>query len=477
MREISLPHKWSPRVYQKPAWDALNAGIKRAVFAWHRRSGKDDIVLNHTSCSAFERVGNYWYCLPEYSQARKSMWDAVNPNTGHRRIDDIFPQELRKTTRENEMMIVFQNGSTFQLVGSDNHDSLIGSPPVGIAFSEFAVANPSSWAYLQPIVEENNGWAVFNSTPRGHNHFESMCKYAQRENDWFFQKLTNDDTRVFTDKQLADILANLQAIHGEAYGRSLYLQEYFTSFDAAIPGSIWGEAIDALEQSGRISSPPYAPLFPVYTGWDLGRTDDTVIWFYQVIGGEIRVIDYHASNLKDVDFYAEVLDKKRDDRGFVYGTHWLPHDARPRTLAAGGKSILQQLEDYNRKLHGKLGQFAICPRLDREEGIQAARATFRLSWFDAVRCENGIEALKQYHRTWDDEKKVFSSEPVHDWASHPADAWRTVALTWKQAKNEFGKPDTTIQDLLGGSIGAQTFGTLKDTHLSRARRRREDRAV
>lgn len=478
MSDIRLPFQWQPRPYQRNLWGYLANRGKRAVSCWHRRSGKDDVYLHHTACAAHERVGNYWYMLPEYSQARKSMWDAINPNTGRRRIDDAFPPAIRKTTRENEMTIVFHNGSTFQLVGSDNFNSLVGSPPVGLVFSEYALSNPTSWAYLQPILEENGGWAGFNSTPRGKNHFKNLCDYAAKQQaagrEWFYELLTNKHTGVFNDEQLEDILASLQAIHGDDFGKSMWLQEYFCSFDAAIPGSIWGDCIDKAQQEGRISVVPLEKNFPVYTGWDLGRTDDTVIWFYQVCMGEVRLIDYHASNMKDVPFYAELLRDKRTERGFEYGTQWLPHDARPRTLAAGGKSILQQFNDLNEKMNDVLGKFAIAPRLDREEGIQAARATLRHAWIDGIRCEDGIEALRHYHRTWDEEKKVFSTEPVHDWASHPADAFRTVAVTWRSAKQISAPQDTTISQLMRGSIGAQTFGDIKKRHLARARERREN---
>ena len=126
------------------------------------------------------------------------MWTAINPKTGKRRIDDAFPPELRKKTLEQEMMIEFHNGSTFQLVGSDNFNSLVGSPPVGLVFSEYALSNPSAWAYLMPIVEENNGWAAFNSTPRGNNHFKKMCESADRREDWFYQSLNASQTGVFT---------------------------------------------------------------------------------------------------------------------------------------------------------------------------------------------------------------------------------------------------------------------------------------
>ena len=212
--EISLPYKWSPRPYQKPVWNYLSNGGTRAVLRWHRRSGKDEVLLHHTACAAHERVASYWYMLPEYSQARKSMWDAINPKTGKRRIDDAFPPELRKTTREQEMLIQFHNGSTFQLVGSDNFNSLVGSPPVGLVFSEYALSNPSAWAYLMPIVEENNGWAAFNSTPRGNNHFKNMCELADSEPGWFYDALSARDTGVFTEKQLSNILRQMQTTHG-----------------------------------------------------------------------------------------------------------------------------------------------------------------------------------------------------------------------------------------------------------------------
>ena len=399
---IELPYKWGPRTYQVPLWSYLKGGGKRAVLNGHRRMGKDDVFLHHTACAAHERIGNYWYLLPEYNQCRKAMWDAVNPRTGMKRMDEAFPRGIRLTTRENEMMIAFQNGSTFQLVGSDNFHSLVGSPPVGLVFSEFSRSNPSAWAYLQPIIEENGGWAAFNSTPLGNNHFKGICDMAQNEPGWFYQKLTNDETGVYSKEQLQVILRQLQAIHGEEYGLALWMQEYFCSFDAAILGSIWGEAIQKMIHEGRICNVPYVHGYPVYTAWDLGFTDDVVILFYQFMGRKIRIFDYHESNHKDIPFYGRLLKEKQDLYGLTYECHWLPHDARARTLPAGGKAIRQQLIDQN------VGRTAIAKRLDHEEGIQAARATFPYVWIDAKRCEFGIEAWKNYHHEWDEIKKVFT---------------------------------------------------------------------
>jgi hypothetical protein len=467
--EIRLPHKWAPRPYQKPLWSYLGAGGKRAVAKWHRRSGKDEVFLHHTACSAHERVGNYWYMLPEYSQARKSMWDAVNPHTGKKRVDEAFPHELRKSTREHEMMIQFHCGSSFQLVGSDNFNSLVGSPPVGLVFSEYALSNPSAWGYLMPILEENGGWAGFNSTPRGKNHFKNLCEFAAKEPGWFFESLGADKTAVFTEDQLQGIRRQMQSTHGEAFGDALWRQEYFVSFDSAIPGSFWGDCLDRLQLQGRIDSNCVVDQnFPVHTAWDLGRTDDTAIWWYQIIGGGIWIFDYHASSGKDIQFYADLLRERAKSFGFTYGTHWLPHDARARTLAAGGKSIQQQM------INQGVGRIVIAKKLDHQEGIQAARKTFPYCRFHEERCADGIEALRHYHREWDEELQVFKDMPVHDWSSHGSSAFRTLSLSWKPPRNP-GRPDAPIEDAgVRAAIDASiTFGKMKDRHFSKRRAERE----
>jgi phage terminase large subunit len=403
--------------------------------------------------------------LPEYSQARKSMWDAVNPHTGKRRVDEAFPLEIRKSTKEQEMMIQFHCGSTFQLVGSDNFNSLVGSPPVGLVFSEYALSNPSAWSYLRPILLENGGWAGFNSTPRGKNHFKGLCELAEKDEDWFYSCLTAQQTGVFTEKQLQAELREMQAEHGDDYGRSLWLQEYFVSFDAAIMGSIFGDKLAHLQNAGRIGHFPYNDKYFVLTAWDLGREDATAIWFFQVIGEDIFVIDHHESNHKDIPYYAELLRQKGRDLGYRYDKHFLPHDARPRTLAAGGKSMLTQFREEN------VGQFQIAPRLDKQEQIQAARKTLPRCKFNELKCEDGIEALKYYHHVWDDEKKTFGLAPEHDWSSHSADAFMILGLVWKQErqkKQEVG----LIEGLTRGSIQNISFGTLKNAFLKKCKSER-----
>ncbi len=307
---------------------------------------------------------------------------------------------------------------------------------------------------------ENGGWAIFNSTPRGKNHFKNLCDMAEKNPDWFYSHLTADDTRIFTEKQLQNELMELQSEHGDTYGTALWLQEYYVSFEAALPGAIWGEKLTEVTVQNRITDVPYEKDFPVFTAWDLGRDDDTAIWFYQVIGGEIHVIDYYENNFKEIPFYAQVL----RDRKYEYGTHWVPHDARPKRLGMGGKSILQQFIDED------VGNFAIVPNLSIEDGIQAANATFPHCYFDH-KCSKGVEHLKSYTRKYDEAKKTFSTSPVHDSHSHASDAWRYLSLTWRQSKAQ--SPEMTQEEkFYRGNVVGINFGQMKKNHFAKKRAER-----
>ena len=479
---IRLPNGWKPRPYQEPLWAALAAGVKHSVVIAHRRYGKDDIALNHTACAAHERVGSYVHFLPFYSQARKALWDMVDGHTGKRRIETAFPAELIAQRREDEMFIRFKNGSTWQLAGSDNYNALVGTSYVGMTHSEYALGDPAAQSYFAPILMENGGWELFITTPRGKNHAHGMYKHAltqmKRGKDWYAELAPASKTGALDPELLVAELERLQELHGEEYGRAVWLQEYEVSFDAAIPGSFFGDVMTTAEKQGRLGNVSVDPDLPVYTGWDLGRTDDTAIWWAQVFAGELRVVAYHASNGKDVPYYADVLDEtlnslsERAGKRLEYAVNFLPHDARPRTLASP-RSILQQFDEANRGKRGRLGSFQIAPRLDKQEQIQAGRATIKRAWLDAVHCEKGIEALRHYHREWDDEKKSFKDSPVHDWASHPADAWLTLSVAWKVGRIPRG--EAAVQGRPDGrSIGpGVTFGERKAEHLRKRKLERE----
>lgn len=418
MNEILLPNNWNPRIYQKPAWKALQNGIKRSLLVWHRRAGKDDVCLHWAACAAMQRVGNYWHMLPEYSQARKSVWDAVNPHTGKRRIDEAFPDTICKRKNSQNMFIEFINGSTWQLVGSDSFNSLVGSPPVGVTASEWALANPAAWAYLRPILRENGGWAVFITTPRGRNFTHRMYEGGLNDPQWFVQKLTVEDTKALSPSELEAERAEYIREYGNDDGDALFRQEYYCDFDAALIGTYFAKQISDAEREGRICSVPYDPRYPVHTSWDLGMDDATSIWFWQVVGTQVRVIDYLENNGQQLVWYASEL----RNRPYSYGDHFLPHDAEITDIsAAGGMSRKQTLESMGLRCR-------IVPRVNaKPDAIHAIRTILPRCVFDREKTKQGVDAIAQYRRKYDEERKTYQDRPYHDWTSHGVDAFDGMA--------------------------------------------------
>lgn len=380
--------------------------------------------MHWTAVAAHERVGTYWHMLPEYAQARKAIWDAVNPHTGRRRIDEAFPREIRATTDEQKMFIRFLNGSTWQVVGSDSYNALVGSPPIGLTFSEWAIGNPAAWAYLRPILLENRGWALFIYTSRGRNHGHRTWLTSQREEGWFGIRQNALETGVFTEAQLASELREYIADYGEEDGEALFNQEYMCSFDAAVIGSYYGKALAKLEQAGRITRVPFEPTLPVYTSWDLGIDDATSVWFVQILGREVRVIDYMEARGRGLtDVARDVLAKK-----FQYVEHYLPHDVdtREMTSALTRKQTLESL-----------GLEPIRPgsKLPVQDGINAVRNLLPRCVFDEEKCAKGLDALRQYRSVWDEKLRTPSKVPLHDWSSHGADAFRELAVQLYDVKD------------------------------------------
>lgn len=456
---IRLPNDWTPRDYQMPSWQAWEQGCKRQLLVWHRRAGKDDVELHKAACAAHERIGTYWHMLPEYAQARKAIWNAVNPRTGRRRIDDAFPKELRETTNEHEMFIRFKSGSTWQVVGSDSFDALVGAPPIGLVASEWALANPSAWGVLAPILAENNGWADFITTPRGRNHVKTMLDMAKGDPNWFSQVLTVEDTGTISLEAVERQRHEYHAIFGVDAGNALIEQEYYCSFEAAILGAYFGREMLDAERNGRICSVPYDPDWPVDTAWDLGVGDSTAVWFFQRQFGRLHVIDYYEADGYGAAHYVEHLESKP----YKYGIDYVPEDAKVREWLSSGadgraKSRIQVLIEMGRK-----------PRIVKAhklgDGINAARNLIPVCYFDEEKCARGLECLRQYRREWDDDMKVFRDTPRHDWASHGADAWRYLSLAVGHMKRE---PIESAKPLLG--VNDMTWNELMARQSKRSER-------
>jgi hypothetical protein len=455
-RTISMPHNWKPRADQWDLWNFLDTGLMnnvrgmRAVEVAHRRFGKDAIALRFISKAAFRVIGTYWYMLPEYSQARKTVWDAINPHTGRNIMTEAFPYAIREDTRQNDMFIRLLgpegagSGSTVQLVGSDNYNSIVGSPPIGIVNNEYSIANPRAWGYLEPILEENGGWALFIGTPRGNNHMKRMYDYIKSMSgpNYFAQVLRADQTDVFTADQLKRIKEGMMAEWGETEGSMLFDQEYMCSFQGVVPGAYFARQMADARAEGRITSVSWVPNHEVYTMWDLGVDDSMTIWFVQIINTQFRFIDYYENSGMGLAHYAKVLKEKP----YVYGDHYMPHDAAVREMSSG------EVAESRKKVAEGLGiKPIIVVKRPRDitavnSGIEAARNLIPQCWFDGKKCWQGLSGLEGYMAEYDEVKKKLGNRPVHDWCSHASDAFRTFAVGFKVRKK---KPDTkTVSSIM-----------------------------
>jgi phage terminase large subunit len=472
--QIEVPaNGWRPRPYQLKAWSAWEGGIKRSSLCWHRRAGKDELSL-HKACIAAHpspedsspnsRVANYWHCLPEYTQARKAIWTAVNPHTGKLRIDEAFPHEVRASTRNDDMSITFKSGSSWRVVGSDNPNSLVGATPFGIVFSEWSLSNPTAWGYLQPMLLENGGWADFIFTPRGKNHAHSMHMAAMKNPAWFAETLTVDETKQLSPDQLEEARKDYVALHGEDAAEALMQQEYWCSFDAAILGAYWGKELNLALREGRLG--PLKPIkgYPLHTAWDLGIRDSMVIWFFQVvpdakIGSRILVLGCYSAMNYGIGHYAKVIKDYASELGLERGTDYVPHDARQREMGTWNDNVLDPKYGEAKQRIEVMIECGLNPRKIMEhtipDGISAVRQILPRCWIDEECSGDGVEGLRQYQTEWDDEKKIFSDKPLHNWASHFADGFRTLAMAYREVQGDQPKPRDKA--LVVGNVPAPGF--------------------
>lgn len=435
----------------------VNTPNARAIEIAHRRWGKDEIVMMAASEMAHKRIGTYWHCLPEYGQARKALWTAVNAHTGKRRIDEAFPPEIRANTNEGEMFIRLKCGSTWQLIGSDRFDSTVGSGPVFVGYSEWALCNPMAWAYHRPMVEENQGCAAFITTTRGKNHAYKMYNMAKDNPRWFAELSSVAHTKALTDEQLSDALAEYIALYGEDEGRATFEQEYYCSFNAALPGSYFGKDMLIAEEEGRIGHFPYNPRLPIHTAWDIGVADYTSIWFVQEDGKDVWVIDYYEvsgdgveqivkASLPELNPDTTEAAQRMIDIGrpepFRYGTHYLPHDVKNREWGSGAKERSLILIEHGVK------NINVGVATDPANRIAATRKILPRTHFnDTDRVRVGIDRLSAYSRKLNVQMNEYTG-PLHDRNSHGADAFGEFAINCriKPAKPEPKKKEFNVED-------------------------------
>jgi hypothetical protein len=361
-----------------------------------------------------------------------------------------YSRPVLAKSNQAELWIELINGARIRLFGADNPDALRGLYLDGVVLDEFADMKPSIFgAVLRPLLSDRKGWATFIGTPKGHNAFWEVYNNAIQDKSWYVKVLRASQTGLLDQAELDDAAKTMT--------QDQYLQEFECDFESAILGAYYGKEMRALTDGGRITEVEYEPLFPVHTAWDLGYSDDTAIWFFQVVHGEIRCLDYHSSNGQPVAFYAGIIQSREKERGYKYGTHWLPHDARAKTLSSN-RSVIEQLGD---KI--PLKSIKIAPNLKLQDGIQASRLALTRTWFDH-KCADGIECLRQYQREYDEDKKVFRDKPRHDWTSHGADAFRYLALTWKD-EAKIVDPEAPIRGVFVGQTDVSLNDLWKETKV------------
>lgn len=438
-REIALIYE--PR----PAFIPFHNRAKRwACIVCHRRAGKtvsavNDLIIGALECQ--KPRPQLAYIAPFRDQAKRVAWDYLK----------FYSQPFwSDKPNESELTVKLFGERKVSLYGADNADALRGIYLDGAVLDEFGDFKPSVWGnVIRPALSDRRGWGVFGGTPKGRNEFWQIREQARKSPDqWYLQELRASESALLTEEELGELRAQLTP--------EQFAQEYECDFAAALPGAYFGREMVQAEREGRITAVDHDTAVPVYTAWDIGYRDDTAIWWFQVIRNEIHVIDYHASSGQPIQFYADLINGK----AFKYGRHWLPHDARAKTLASGGKSIVEQLA----ALVGGVGKLGVVPNLDLQDGIQAARKALGITWFDDEKCGEGLEALRQYQREWDEDKKAFRERPRHDWTSHPADAFRMLAVAWRgEPKPEPEKGP--LKDLTNSSLNE--LWPLKNAQSSR----------
>jgi hypothetical protein len=416
-----------------------------ACLVAHRRAGKtvsaiNDLIRAAVMCKS--RNPLFGYIAPYRSQAKSVAWGYLKQ----------YAAPISQQANEQELEITLVNGAKIRLFGADNADAMRGLGFDGVLLDEFGDFKPSVWgSIIRPALSDKQGWAVFMGTPKGKNQFWDVYQTSRMNpEEWFSLRLKASDSGILPQSEIEAVKAQIS--------EDQFMQEYETNFEAAIIGAFYGVEMRMAADDGRITEVKYDPSLSTYTAWDLGYRDDTAIWWYQVVKGEIHIIDYYSVSGASIPEIAKVVLKKP----YHYTKHYLPHDARAKTLAAQGKSIIEQLGEFL-----GLSNLAIVPDLSVQDGIQAVRMTLPRCYFDEEKCLEGIEALRQYQREWDEDKKSFRSSPKHDWTSHGSDAMRMLAIAWRDEPSK--RMNAAERPLM---VGPGNTATLNDMWAGQRKTRR-----
>ena len=411
---VKIPY--SPRKLQA----YLHDNLKRfSVVVCHRRFGKTVMAVNHLLRAALtttNKSSRFAYMAPTYRQAKSVAWDYLK-FYAHKVPGAKF--------HETELRCDLPNGSRISLLGAENPDSLRGIFLDGIVMDEYADMPERVFGeVVRPALVDRKGFCFFVGTPRGQNNFYKLYQESITNPKWFSKVYRASQTKILPK----DELEAAKAIMTE----NQFEQEFECSFVANVEGAIYGKPLDQALHEKRITKVPYDEGYPVSTFWDLGIADATAIWFVQVIGHAVHVINYYKAKGEGLKHYCEVLNTYK----YLYQHHYAPHDIDVRELGTG-KS--------RREIAMELGlNFKIVPKLPIEDGIHAAQQLISRCWFDTKNCEDGLQALRQYHRVYDEKTQSFRTRPKHDWSSHSADAFRYMGIGLDTEEGFMRKPKQNI---------------------------------
>ena len=382
---------------------------KRAVLVCHRRAGKTVACIHDLVFRALATKkpnSSYGYIAPLKNQAKTIAWDYL--------VRAVKPFGKLVKINNQELAVTLPTGARIRLFGADDPDSFRGMYFDGVILDEFADMRPKLYTeVIQPALMDRDGWAVFIGTPKGHNSFYKIREQARKDQEkYFYLELKASESGFLSPQALEDARAEMT--------QAEYDQEFECSFEAAIQGSFYAEQISQLEKKGHVIDVPWIPGIDVHTAWDLGFSDATTIWFFQIVAGEVRIIDYYEVARTPLAAIVEYL----KDLPYEYGYFYLPHDATHDSLQTG-KSILEDLWNAGFDVRS-------VPKLRVANGINAVRKVLPLCWFDLDKTFKGLEALKLYSKTWSQQLGMFTEQPRHDQHSHAADAFRYLALVIRE---------------------------------------------
>lgn len=407
---IEIPYK--PREQQLAIHDLMDEKRFGVVVA-HRRMGKTVSAINHIIKDAIlnqKEAPRYAYIAPTYGQAKRVAWDYLVK----------YADPLGGSSNISELRVDFW-GRRIQLYGSDNPEALRGQYFDGVILDEIGDQNPKIWTdIVRPALADRKGWCLFIGTPKGHNHFKELRDRAEKEEGWGLLEFKASETGVVDEVEL-------KAARNEM-GEDKFRQEFECSFDAAVEGSYYGQILNELEDKKHMQEIPREELSRTFTAWDLGMGDSTSIWVAQLVGSEVRLIDYYENHGVGLDHYVKWI----RDNDYIKAEHILPHDVRVRELGSG-KSRLEMLEEAGLEIK-------IAPRMGLDDGIQAVRRLLPRCWFNVPKVQTGLNCLRNYRRDYDEKRKIFYERPLHDWSSHGSDSFRYLALGLDEGHSTWSKP-------------------------------------